>query len=658
MPLLRPKNADDPKTGITKQIDEARQDRMRQVASWDLCNQFLRGNQNVLWDTSTGRMLPIQRRSNKNLSVCNQLLQVHRTVCSMLATNYPRLTVLPSAPSSLKIAKAEASAMACKYLWHDNKMRNKLADGNAWLSVAGNTALQVVFDPGKKKVDIRIRSPYDFVFEKGALHYDQSRWVAVRDIYTRDALLAAYPDQTKLIDEAPFLTTGTTDAPETSISRPSQLQHRLETWTVYYRADERMCIYLGDKPLWEGQYPKGAFPFVPYGYTAIPNQIWRMPMLYPLIDLQIQYNKYRNMALDIADMVSNPVWLIPSTCEIPLSSITNEPGKPMVYQPTGGKPERLAASAVPPHLFEIQTRITGEMMDSAGVHASTMGKRNPGVTSGVAIENLSEADRGQMQTTMAAIEEAVAEALRVALVFWQHYLPEDKFVQMMDPAIGQVVFNEIKHTDLVDEPEVHIVPGSLFNVTADETEQRLQWMVTNQVITPQEFRKLTAEPLDNKEAMDKLKSRSHANQLLAALREGMDIEIWPFDDLAMIREVFEEFVRSDEFYSPQFSLLNMAEQGMAGAEAGLQHEIAIADKIVKVLVSVSVPPGTPPAQVDALAQQKIYSPKPQPPVPAQQGMGAPGPRPMDSLSPEELATRGEVANVSAGQNQAGMGTVG
>ncbi len=657
MPLLRPKDAGDPKTGITAQIDDSRQDRMRQVASWDLCNQFLRGNQNVLWDTSTGRMLPLQRRSNKNLSVCNQLLQIHRTACSLLATNYPRLTVLPSAPSSLKIAKAEASAMACKYLWHDNKMRNLLHDGNAWLSVAGSTALQVVFDPGKKKVVIRNRSPYDFVFEKGALTYEQSRWIAVRDIYTREALLAAYPDQQALIDKAPFLTTGTNDAPETSISRPSQLRHRLETWTVYYRADDKMCVYLGDKPLWEGTYPKGAFPFVPYKYTDIPNQIWGLPMLYPLIDLQIQYNKYRNMALDIADQVSNPVWLLPSTCEIPLSSVTNEPGKPMVYQPTGGKPERLAASAVPPHLFEIQTRITGEMMDGAGIHASTMGKRNPGVTSGVAIENLSEADRGQMQTTMAAIEEAVAETLRVALVFWQNYLPEDKFVQMMDPAIGQVVFNEIKHTDLVDEPEVHIVPGSLFNVTADEQEQKLQWLVTNQVITPEEFRKLTAEPLDNKEAMDKLKSRSHANQLLAALREGLDIEIWPFDDLPMIREVFEEFVRSDEFYSKQFELLNMAQAGMAGADAGLQHEIAIAEKIVKVLVSVSVPMGTPPQQVEALAQQKVYSPKPSPPVP-QQGTGTPGPRPMASLSPDELATRGEVANVSAGQNAAGMGTVG
>jgi hypothetical protein len=653
MPLLRRQNDTSGKLEITQQIEDARADRMRQVAAWDLCNQFLRGNQNVLWDTSTGRMLPIQRRSNKNLSVCNQLLQIHRTGCSILSTNFPRLTVLPSAPSSLKIAKAEASAMACKYLWHDNKMRNQLNDGNAWLSVAGNAALQVVFDPAKKKVAIRIRSPYDYIFEKGALTYDQSRWVAVRDIYTRQALLDAYPDQEKLINEAPFLTVGPTDAPETSLSRPTQLKDRLETWTVYYRADDKMCIYLGDKTLWEGQYPSGAFPVVPYKYTDIPNQIWGMPMLYPLIDLQIQYNKYRNMALDIADQVSNPVWLIPTTCEIPLSSITNEPGKPVVFHPTGGRPERLAASSVPPHLFEIQTRITGEMMDGAGIHASSMGKRNPGVTSGVAIESLSEADRSQMQTTMAGIEQAVAEALRVALVFWQNYLPEDKFVQMMDPAIGQVVFNEIKQTDLVEEPEVHIVPGSLFNVTANEREQRLQWLVSNRIIDGAEFRRLTTEPLDGKEAMDKFKARSHANQLLAALREGLDIEIWPFDDLPMIREVFEEFVRSDEFYAPQFQLLNMAQNGMAGAEAGLQNEIAIADKIVRVLVSVSVPVGTPPAQVDALANQKVYSPTPPPPA-----MGTPGPRPRDELSAPELATRDEVSNVSAGQNQAGIGTVG
>jgi len=659
MALLRRPQDNNGKTDIMRAIDDARMDRLRYVTAWDLCNQFLRGNQNILWDTSSGRLLPMQRKSNKNLSICNQFVQIHRTWCSLLATAFPRLTVIPSAPSSLKIAKSEASEMRVKYLWHDSGVRKQLHEGNAWLSVAGNTALQVVFDPAKKRVFLRIRSPYDVVFEKGALTYEQSSWVAVRDIYTRDALKAAYPDKKKLIEEKPFMPSGTQDAPETQISRPTQLEHRLETWTVYRRTGE-MCIYLGNETLWEGEYPKGAFPLIPYRCLNIPNQLYGMPMLLPLVDLQIQYNKYRNMALDVADQVSNPVWLIPTTAEVPLSSITNEPGKPMVYQPTGGKPERLAASAVPPHLFEIQTRVSGEMMDGAGIHASTFGKRNPGVTSGTAIENLAQADRGQMQMTADNIEYAVAEAMRVALVFSQTYLTEDKFVQMMDPAIGEVVFRELKATDLVEEPEIHIVPGTLFTATGDDREQKLQWLVQNKIIDPAEYKKLTAEPMDNKEAMDKLKSRSHANQLLAALREGMDIEIWPFDDLAMIREVFEEFVHSDEFYAPQFKLLQMQQAGMMGADQGLAHEAAIADKIVHVLVSVSVPPATPPEQIDALAQQKIYPKTPVPPLggPPQQGQGTPGPTPNDQLTPEHQAVRGEVAQNSMGRSAAGQGTVG
>ena len=659
MPLLRPKYSETTKTDIMQAIEEARIDRMREVTSWDLCNQFLRGNQNILWDTSSGRMLPVQRKSNKNLSICNQFVQVHRTWCSMLAVAFPRLTVLPSAPSSLKIAQAEASEMGVKYLWHDNKLRRQLQESNAWLSVAGSCALQIVYDGARKKVLIKVRSPYDFIFEKGALTYDQSSWYAIRDIYTRDSLKAAYPDKKTLIDEKPFMPAGNNESAETSISKPTFLENRLETWTVYYKTG-KMCVYLGNETLWEGEYPKGALPLVPYRTMDIPNKIYGMPMLLPLVDLQIQYNKYRNMALDVADQVSNPVWLIPSTAEVALSSITNEPGKPIVYQPTGGPPQRLAASAVPPHLFEIQTRISGEFMDGAGIHASSMGKRNPGVTSGVAIEGLANADRGQMQMTADNVENAVCEALRVALVFWQTYLPEDKFVQMMDPAIGQVVFRELKSTDMVEEPAVHIVPGSLFTATADDREQKLQWLVSNKIIDPAEYKKLTSEPLDNKEAMDKLKSRSHANGLLAALREGMDIEIWPFDDLPMIREVFEEFVHSDEFYAPQFKLLQMQQAGMMGADQGFMHEMAIADKIVHVLVSVSVPPGTDPAAIDALAQQKIFPKTPVPPLAGQQPQqpGSPGPTPDAELSPEHMAVRGEVAQNSMGRSAAGQGTVG
>ena len=48
--------------------------------------------------------------------------------------------------------------------------------------------------------------------------------------------------------------------------------------------------------------------------------------------------------------------------------------------------------------------------------------------------------------------------------------------------------------------------------------------------------------------LDKIASMSHAGELLNAAKAGFDIQLFPTDDVDVIRRVFEDFLRTADFY--------------------------------------------------------------------------------------------------------------
>jgi hypothetical protein len=605
---------------LRAEIEKARSDRLQEVMTWDLCFRQLAGDQNYEFDRARTKIRAITSTPGKNSTITNQLLQVDRTWRGLMSTATPKFTVVPGSPSWDDITKALAAEMVCRYLYSANKVKRILAANNRWLMGAGNAALHVFFDPAKQSIGIEGVSPYDLLFEYGAQTYDESAWVAIRHIYRREDLKEQYPEFATQIADCAALSS--------SDQRTKMPTDRVETWEVYHR-DGRHFILLGNQEttyLYKGRTPQGVMPVMPYRAHAIANRIYGQPVLWPLLDLQWQINRFKNFGLDIADAISNPVWVVPFNSGVNPGHLTNEPGKPIFYQPHAPAPQRQAAPAVPPHLFEIQTRALGEMMDVSGIHSTTMGKRASGVTSGKAIEALSENDLGQLRATMDDVEDAVADALRVALVYWQTYLPESQNIKFFDEAAGAVVFKEVAGTDLVGNPEVFIEMGSLFAVTQEDRERRLMNLVTAGVIQPAEYLKETSLKLGQKSASKKMVALSHAQDLLAACRMGQQIEIFPSDDLEAIKDVFEEFINSPAYYEEMNLALEAQRSGDPTAQQTLLEAAMVQDYIREVLVSVSVPMGTGAEQIKALASAKVFPAAPQLVPPEQQGV--PGPRPM------------------------------
>lgn len=569
-------------SGFSKKIDASRQRRQPEVMLWDWTAKMLHGDQNIVFD---GRRMSfvssLQAQPGRNQTVTNQLLPPYRTVVALLRAQQPHLNWHGASPSWSNITKALACDQASSYWWQSNKITRTLTKNSRYLCTTGMAALHTYLDPNAKRVCTEGVSAYDLLFEENATTFDESTWRGIRHVYTRQALVDNYPQHKKYLNELPAITQ--------LDNRQRVPDDRLDVWDIYWTdGSGRHGILCGEQWLWTGLTPQKICPLSPYKYTEIPNRLWGMPMLLPLLDPQRQYNRYKNMQLDIADAHSAPVWLASWSSGIPKAMFNNEPNNVIFYQMAGGKPERVPPPQVPQHLFEIANRSLAEMMDLAGVHPTTMGKRSVGVTSGKAMGELKDGDMAQMTDTMQSIQDAVVDQATAALVYWQAYLPEKQMIRYFDPAIGVTVHKELAGTDLLEDAQVFMTEGTLFTIDAESRDEKLLNLASQGIVDPEQLKKQLSFKIDNQSSTKKMVALSMAKDLLQWCQKGGEIELFPTDDLATVKDVFMEFINSPEYYEKSV-LAQMALKRSNGhplAQQALQKSVQIMDYIRDVVVSI------------------------------------------------------------------------
>jgi len=363
-------------------------------------------------------------------------------------------------------------------------------------------------------------------------------------------------------------------------------------------------VLLQDQWLFETEWPGKDNPVVVNTYAEIPGKIFGIGLVQPLIDLQRLYNRMQDMIMDMTELMSNPVWLIPTNAGINNADISNAPGTKIRYSPAG-KPERVAGSAVPQHMYENLRSIDAQMMDVSGVHSNSEGRRSAGDNSGVAIEQLVEKDTSQLAQTKASINRALTMVAKVVLCLMKTYYTEPRMVKIFG-SDGPVVWRELSSTDLSENPSIHIEADSLFQDEIANREKKLWNAVQMQAITPQEAYKRSSLRTFDQDRMAKLMEYSHANDLLNAAKSGQDIMIFPQDDLEAIGEVFKNYMRSPEFYQPHV---------MAVQSGNPQAIRATGDAMIKfrdIYIALSLPPQASAQDVQAIAAQMIWPRMPAP----------------------------------------------
>ena len=529
---------------IDKLLKESKDDKSIITRGWDLSLLFLEGRQWINWDKNLREYTTLKSPQSKVRVTVNLVLNIYRNFLSRLAVTYPGVVALPASPSSEDITKAKSAEIALEYFWNQNDIKKKMSTTAEWLLTTGCVGLHEYYDPAKDLVNMQVISPYDLFFESGTTDPDESEWIAMRSYMLRSTLMDMYPEHHDAIKHMPG---SYEDEDSYGDNTPSRgLKNRIEIFETYWR-DGRHAITMGSKYLFKSDNPLDEIPIQFIRYTEVPRQLWGMGVISPLIDLQWLYNKGRSQIIENVDLMSNPKWLIPKTCGVSPQSINNRSGEKVYYNAAGGKPEQLAAAPIPSYVIENVSRLQSEMMDIAGIHSTSLGKRAVGISSGKAIEALGQQDMSQLQITQLNIEHAVQKMAGCVLKLMKHYYKGKKFMRMMDQT-GAVIFHELSNTDLQDEPEIFIQTGSLFRNEAQDRDAKVLELTQLGLLDPKDALKELSFRTGKSFVAKKIANMAHAQEMLEAVLDGHHIEIFASDDVDAFKDIFGDYMRTDDYY--------------------------------------------------------------------------------------------------------------
>lgn len=533
-----------PKAAVMKsKLELFDSDKNRFSRTWDLCLLYLQGRQHLYYDKTINDFRR-RRRDTADVTI-NLLINIYRNIESRLAVNYPSLTVLPASPSPEDIVKAQTSEAALRYYWSREDMASIFEEAISWLITCGNAGLYTRYTG--KDVCTEVIDPYRMYFEPGTVRLKQSNYRAYSKLVNRDELEAAYPEHADAIKKAAASDYKDTQRNAFGLYPKANLKDRLKIYEIFFANNERRVL-LDTTYLFKGKWSGKINPLQLIRYTDIPGRLWGLGCLEPLIDLQSQYNRSRAQVIDNADLIGNPKWLIPKTAGVGPNAITNRRGEKVYYNPAGGAPQAVTPPSLPGFVLQNISQIASEMMDVSGIHATSLGKRAIGVTSGKAIQELSSKDATQLQTTQANIEKAASDLGTVVLTLMKQYYSEGKMTRMLD-SFGKVIFQYLHATNLVEEPEVFIEAGSLFRNEKQDRDQKVIDLLQLGLIDKDTALSELQFGTGNAFVTEKLEAMAHANDILQAAILGNQIEIFTTDDLRAFSQVFSDYIRSPDYYA-------------------------------------------------------------------------------------------------------------
>jgi len=537
-------------TQIKSMLDSARNAKLNQTRVWDLSLMYLNGQQNVRYDKSLQQYVTLRNQPGRNQLIVNLILNMYRAVTSRLATNYPGVSVMPASPSNEDIIKAKSSEEALKYFYHSQSVKRELTTAIEWLVSCGNCALKEYYDEQDDCIKLEVISPYDLFFEAGCSNPDESSFIACRKIVRKKDLEAAYPQHMEAINDAQALSSDQSEDnsyPHTkSYQGESFYYPRVEIYSVYFK-DGNYGIVMGNTWLYKGKSPIKGIPVQFIRYTNLPDKLWGIGMVSNILDLQNLYNKVRNQIVQNVEMMSNPKWLIPKTSGVNGSSIRGTPGEKIYYNAAGGAPQQIAMKGMPSYVLDHVSRLQSEMLDVAGVHSTTLGKRAVGVTSGKAIEALGKQDVSQLVMTQENIENAVKKMSESVLQLMKEYYTEERFINMMDTT-GKLVWRSLSQTSIVNKPEVFIEAGSLFRDEAQDRDAKILNLLELGLIDKKQAMREISFKTGNAMVLEEIQSRNHVQDMLDAVKAGAQIEIFATDDIPKFTSIFGDYMKTPEYY--------------------------------------------------------------------------------------------------------------
>ena len=522
--------------------DEAAWEKMY---AWDASRRFIEGLQYGRRQTDGTWLTATPRPGVVRLTI-NLLLPIYNRLYAMLAVATPHVSARPASASREDLVKAKSDAALVQYVWDSHKFSDRMKEANKWLITCGNVGLHTYYCKDDKKVKLKVISPYNLLVQPGAEKLEDSDWLIVREYVTKAELKRRYP-KVKFDELTPV--EFSREARPYLLDYNQTSTYKVERYEIleYWDRNGTHMITTGDQVLykdkgkdWDGT---GRWPVEHMTYHSMPGRFHGVGAIEPLISSQREYNAQRSSIVSNTKLLGNVQWLNPINSGV--ERITNEPGSQIRYNPSAPPPQQASPAPLPGYIIDNVGRTQSEMMDLAGIHGASLGKRVSGVQSGAAINALVNQDISQLKGVQDSIEQAAVRVAERILVLAKKYFSKGMMVRMFN-IDGGMFYKNLKDTDLSEQPDIFFEAGSLFAQTTENRERKALQMFQLQLISPEEARRaINFFGMDSQIAQT-VRSYNYALDVLEAVLEGAAVEIMPTDPLKEMLEVFAEFSVSSE----------------------------------------------------------------------------------------------------------------
>ena len=412
--------------------------------------------------------------------------------------------------------------------------------------VTGNAYMHSYYCSEKEQIEVDVVPPYDIFCQQDVDDIQHSEWLIRRSYLYSSVIERTYPNIDLSKVNAESTRVGQDRLNFTYASGNSREDDRYEVLEYWSRGEGTHCIVIGSQIAWEAKKwdGKAGFPVVHFRFHTLPGRLHGKGAIAPLLQIQKEYNAQRSAIITNIRRMGNLQWVVANNSGV--DQITNTPGAIIRYNPSSVAPKQMPLNPLPGYVLDNVNRSHSEMLDLAGVHASSLGKRVTGIESGKAINALVNQDESQLQGVLDSIEKGARDLSRLMLGLAKKHYSKRRMIRAFNQD-GGMFFKMVRGTDLSQDPDVFFEASSLFKSHVAEREKRAVELAQLGLLTPEEARK--AISFFGQDAMihQSVRNYNYALDLLEAAISGDDVLVLPSDPVKQIIEVFQEYTTSEAF---------------------------------------------------------------------------------------------------------------
>ncbi len=438
---------------VTRDFLRRREMRRFLETKWQLCQNFLAGNQYV---DVTPRMTVEDAPKAYEWSfrgVYNNIAPIIESRLARLGSVRPKLVVRAATDEEGDLRSAELASRVLESSSQRIGLSDVIARASVLSETYGTAFYEILWNPQAGKtvgvadgkpvyegdISVTAVSPFEiFPDSLTAESLSEVRSLIHAKAVPREVIRTLYQKEVegKTVDAITLTEaeTGRGNAQSDSVVLIERYERESEKYPL-----GRLTVVAGNTLLFDGDLPyvngesgRRDFPFVRQTALLYAGMFFGLSVVERLIPVQRAYNAVKNRKHEYLNRVANGVLTVEDgsvdTDELMEDGLC--PGKVVVYRQGSTPPKFLQAEYIPNDFHEEEERLSNEFIQISGVSEVTRTSKTPAnVTSGVALQLLIEQDENRLSMTVDAQRRAILQVGKQMLRLLRAYAGENRLMK-------------------------------------------------------------------------------------------------------------------------------------------------------------------------------------------------------------------------------------